>query len=133
MNPYLIGGLVLLIIVIGAAVAALLPTPANVRDSAKFDRAFTAEEKSRIASVSVSAEDLAAATCEDGAKCWIAIDGVVYDVAPLPSWARGQHHGLTAGNDLTEKFYQSGHGVDHLNMLGVVGAYPSGVRSGDLK
>ncbi len=39
---------------------------------------------------------------KDGHKAYVAVDGTVYDLTNVDAWQGGQHHGLTAGRDLTE-------------------------------
>lgn len=119
-----------IVIVLAVAVLALCgyyawkatatPDP-NAGDRTKVSRTFDTAEQQRLDTVTVTAADLARATCEDGAPCQIAVDGVVYDVTGLPSWARGRHHGVEAGTDATEKFIASAHGRDRLQQLPVVG------------
>lgn len=59
-----------------------------------------------------------------GAKAYVAIDGVVYDVTDIPAWADGKHHGNTAGQDLTQVIdNQSPHKRSVLAKLTVVGKY----------
>lgn len=73
--------------------------------------------------MTISPDELSKATCDEDAKCWIAVDGVVYDMGVFPKWARGVHHGVKAGADGTEKFVKSGHAVAILQKMPVVGAY----------
>lgn len=113
------------IVVVALAVTAwvlLTPSP-NVGDRAKLDRAFSPAEQQKLATVKVSSQELAAATCHNGAKCWIAVNGVVYDMGGFPSWARGEHHGVKAGADDTELFVRSGHAKVFLEKMPVVGTY----------
>lgn len=99
-----------------------LPKPSpHVGDATKLERTFTATERETIAGRKISADELAAANCEDGAACWVLVDGVVYDMSVFPAWARGQHHGVKAGTDGTDKFLKSGHGVAVLQKMPVVG------------
>lgn len=116
---------VLGVVVLGAIVfgAMVMLTPSYVGDRTKLDRGFSAVEQGKIDTVTVSSAELAAATCEDGAACWIAVDGVVYDMGIFPSWARGVHHDIHAGADNTEKFVQAGHGKQILQKMPVVGRY----------
>lgn len=110
-----------LVVIAGCAVFFLLPKPANIDDPAKFERTFNAAEQDTLTSVQVSSAELAAANCKDGDKCWILVDGVVYDMSVFPSWARGIHHNIKAGTDGTSHFLKSGHGVDILQKMPVVG------------
>lgn len=62
---------------------------------------------------------------KDGAKCWLAIDGTVYDVTGNPEWVNGQHlpsRGMAScGRDLTKVISQSPHGKSVLGDLPVIG------------
>lgn len=59
---------------------------------------------------------------KDGAKAYIAIDGVVYDVTDVEPWAGGEHNDYEAGKDLTEEIKtESPHGVSKLEGVPVVG------------
>lgn len=95
------------------------PTP--VGDRSKLERTFTAEEQQTLDTREVARDELAAATCTDGAACWLGVDGVVYDMSVFPTWARGVHHDITAGTEATEAFVGSGHAVKILQKMPVVG------------
>lgn len=41
---------------------------------------------------------------KDGKAAYIAIDGVVYDVSGIKKWKNGKHHGIVAGQVLTEEY-----------------------------
>ena len=59
---------------------------------------------------------------KDGAKAYIAVDGVVYDVTDVEPWAGGEHNDYEAGKDLTEEIKtESPHGVSKLKGIPVVG------------
>ncbi|NKE10678.1 MULTISPECIES: cytochrome b5 domain-containing protein [Kocuria] len=103
------------------AFALLNPPSPNVGDAGKLEITFSSEEQRKIKEVTVTPQELEAATCDDGADCWIAVNGVVYDMSVFPDWARGRHHGIKAGTDATEKFVGSGHGRDILERMPVVG------------
>lgn len=119
MRWIVIGVLVLVAIV----VAWVLLHPSNVGDRTKLDREFSSDEQHRIDTVAITAGELAEATCTDGAQCWVAVDGVVYDLGSVPTWQGGTHHGVSAGTDATEAFVRSGHGRQILEHLPVVGRY----------
>ncbi|KIS03288.1 cytochrome b5 domain-containing protein [Paucilactobacillus wasatchensis] len=69
-------------------------------------------------------EQLAQFDGQNGAKAYVAIDGVVYDVSDVEAWQGGKHHGNTAGSDLTEVIdNQSPHKRSVLGKLNAVGKY----------
>ncbi|MGL5977703.1 MAG: cytochrome b5 domain-containing protein [Erysipelotrichaceae bacterium] len=59
----------------------------------------------------------------NGAKAYIAVSGVVYDVTGNEAWTGGAHKGIEAGKDVTAAFEGSPHQVDILADLTVVGTY----------
>jgi predicted heme/steroid binding protein len=58
---------------------------------------------------------------QNGSSAYVAIDGVVYDVTNSPKWQNGQHHGNSAGEDLSSVIDSSPHGRNVLANLPVVG------------
>lgn len=62
---------------------------------------------------------------QNGALCWLAIDGTVYDVTGNSQWQNGQHipsNGLAScGRDLTDVIGQSPHGKNVLGQLETIG------------
>ena len=113
-------GVVVVVTVAGLALAYLGPGT-SAGDRGKLDVTFSAEEQRTLDEVTVTPDELAAATCNDGASCWIAVDGVVYDMSGFPSWLHGLHHGVRAGTDATDTFVRSGHGSNILEKMPVVG------------
>lgn len=73
----------------------------------------------------VTAEALQKNNGKNGAKCWVAVSGNVYDVTDNNEWANGQHlpsHGLAScGRDLTKVIEESPHGKQVLGDLPAVG------------
>lgn len=115
--------IIVLVLVAAAVALMLLRPPSNAGDRAKLDRSFTSAEQQTLDAVDVTADQLAQATCIGGAQCWIAVNGVVYDLGSSPAWKDGSHHGVRAGTDATEDFVRSGHGRQILEKLPVVGRY----------
>ncbi|WP_195468743.1 cytochrome b5 domain-containing protein [Clostridium sp. D43t1_170807_H7] len=48
--------------------------------------------------------ELAKYNGKNGAKSYISVGGIVYDVTGVSKWSGGNHYGLSAGRDLTEYF-----------------------------
>lgn len=65
--------------------------------------------------------ELALYNGKNGAKAYIAISGVVYDVTNVAQWRNGNHNGYQAGVDLTAAFANSPHSASILSGLPVVG------------
>lgn len=72
-----------------------------------------------------SAEELATFDGKDGHPAYFAYKGKVYDVTTSKLWKLGEHYGLSAGQDLTEKMAGAPHGEEVLAKLPVVGSFVS--------
>lgn len=67
-------------------------------------------------------EELAEFDGKDGARAYVAVQGVVYDVTDLPRWKGGTHNGYDAGQDLTDIIInKSPHGLSTLERAIKVG------------
>ncbi len=67
-------------------------------------------------------EELAEFDGKDGARAYVAVQGVVYDVTDLPRWEGGTHNGYDAGQDLTDIILnKSPHGLSTLERATKVG------------
>ncbi len=122
MSRAIIITLIVIAVIIGGVCVYIFLNPSHANDPTKFDRTYTAAETERIETVTVTAEELQSANGKDGHPAYIAIQGVVYDVSSFEGWAGGIHHKLLAGQDLTDQFLKSGHGVEYLQKLPVVGS-----------
>lgn len=72
--------------------------------------------------VEITLEELSEFSGKDGARAYVAVDGVIYDVTDVPPWAGGTHQGkVEAGNDVSQMILQSPHGKKVLEKLPVVG------------
>jgi predicted heme/steroid binding protein len=80
------------------------------------------EQNTEIPDVQFTAETLAEYDGKDGRPAYIAVDGLVYDVSNHKSWTMGEHHGFSAGEDLTDYFNEN-HKAATLRKLPVMGAY----------
>lgn len=56
----------------------------------------------------------------EGSPAYVAVNGLIYDVTPIPQWAQGVHFGVSAGKDVTERVNLC-HGGKILKLLKVVG------------
>lgn len=73
-------------------------------------------------SLEMTLDDLAKFNGKDGAKAYISVDGVIYDVTEVPPWAGGIHQDkYQAGIDASELITKSPHGKKVLEKLTVVG------------
>ena len=115
--------IIVVLVLVALAVAWALLHNSNAGDRTKLDREFSSAEQQTIDTVTITSDELAEATCADGAQCWIAVNGVVYDLGSSSAWQGGSHHGVSAGTDATEAFVGSGHGRQVLEKLPVVGRY----------
>lgn len=71
-----------------------------------------------------TAKTLAEFDGANGAKAYIAIEGIVYDVSLIKAWKGGKHKmGLTAGKDLSDWIEKSPHGKTVLKTLPKVGKF----------
>ena len=78
------------------------------------------QEKTEAATFTLA--ELQAYDGQDGAKAYIAVDGIVYDVTDADNWNNGYHNGiLLAGTDATAAFESSPHSASILEDLPEVG------------
>ncbi|HEY5587656.1 MAG TPA: cytochrome b5 domain-containing protein [Candidatus Paceibacterota bacterium] len=82
----------------------------NFEEIDKRQQKFTLEELSKYNGIG-------------GKAAYVAINGIVYDVSSIQSWAGGVHHGVSAGSNATE-YFNTCHGdskiLDKLPKIGVV-------------
>lgn len=78
-------------------------------------------EPSKIPDRVFTLEELKTYNGENNNPAYVAVNGIVYDVSHVLEWSNGLHQGLTAGNDLTEEFSNSPHGMSTLQSLPIVG------------
>jgi len=58
----------------------------------------------------------------DGARAYVVVEGIVYDVTDSPRWVDGNHNGNQAGQDLTEEILgDSPHGTNVLERFEPIG------------
>ncbi len=68
-----------------------------------------------------TAQELSKYNGKDGAKSYTAFEGKVYDVTDSKLWALGEHFGLQAGIDLTEKMKDAPHGPEVFSGFTIIG------------
>ena len=66
-------------------------------------------------------QELEAYNGENGAKAYVAYEGVIYDVTGVTQWKTGSHGGNMVGTDITEKLNSAPHGVSKLDEVMAVG------------
>ena len=60
-------------------------------------------------------EELAKYNGKNGAKAYVAVGGIIYDVTVISKWSGGNHYGITAGKVLDKEFAQC-----HSNKLAIM-------------
>ncbi len=77
----------------------------------------------------VTQADLAAADGKNGNKCYVAVDGTVYEIKGVEEWQNGEHttsNGkASCGGDMSSVINQSPHGKRVLDQLTKVGPLAS--------
>lgn len=108
---------ILTLLLLGCSPAPAEPTPVEAPPAAE---ASSAEAPAEVPEMTL--EELAQYNGKDGAKAYIAVDGMIYDVSPIPAWAGGLHQNkVQAGTDASEMIGQSPHGKKVLEKLQIVG------------
>lgn len=117
-----IGSITILAFAAGASAMYARPAPSPNTTSVLQQPAASSVPET---AVTISQKELARNNGKGGTKCWLAVDGLVYDVSGSPEWVNGQHipsRGMVScGRDLTAIIRQSPHGKDVLGDLPAVG------------
>lgn len=97
--------------------------PATEAPKAETEAPKAEEPAKEEGMVEMTVEELAKFNGKDGAKAYVAVDGVIYDVTDVAAWKDGMHNGgkLEAGTDATEAIKQAPHGLTTLEKLTKVG------------
>ena len=67
-------------------------------------------------------EEVAENDGRDGARAYVVVEGIVYDVTDSPRWQGGNHNGHQAGQDLTDEILDdSPHGRRVLDRFEAIG------------
>lgn len=113
----LVSILAVILFLYGCSVAPAPQTAAPAAPSASESAQTTA-----VPPLEITLNELSAFNGKDGAKAYIAVDGVIYDVTDVPPWAGGIHQGkYQAGIDASDLIIKSPHGKKVLEKLTVVG------------
>ena len=126
--------LITLLAVAALALAACTPqtpaataTPVPQTEQPSQAPASPAPEASPEAAVSeggleLTLEELTKFNGKDGARAYVAVDGIIYDMTDSAAWKNGDHNGFEAGKDLTDAIKnQSPHGTGKLSGVPEVG------------
>jgi len=74
---------------------------------------------------SISLDEVAKHTGKNGNSCWVAVDGIVYEISGFVLWVEGEHKPsggrAKCGKDLSEAIQQSPHGKSKLKLLKEIG------------
>ncbi|MDR0812921.1 MAG: hypothetical protein LBO63_02815 [Oscillospiraceae bacterium] len=81
-----------------------------------------AKKDAEVPDVQFTAATLAEYDGKNGHPAYIAVNGLVYDVSNDKNWIDGEHHGYSAGRDLSVPFGDS-HRAATLRKLPIVGTY----------
>lgn len=115
---YLMLMLILVLAISGCSEQSVQPMPGLAEPSVSEPSAPAEQAQT----VEMTLDELSKFNGKDGAKAYVAIDGVIYDVTDVPPWAGGTHQGkVEAGIDASEMILQSPHGKKVLEKLPVVG------------
>ena len=126
--------LITLLVVAALALAACTPqtpaataTPVPQTEQPSQAPASPAPEASPEAAapeggLELTLEELAKFNGKDGARAYVAVDGIIYDMTDSAAWKNGDHNGFEAGKDLTDAIKnQSPHGTGKLSGVPEVG------------
>jgi predicted heme/steroid binding protein len=105
-----------------AAADTSTPTATDSTAPAATDTAIPTVTETAPSGLVLTLDQLFLYNGKNGQPAYVAVDGVIYDVTKVPQWKNGDHHGFTAGNDLTVEIKTvSPHGLSKLVGLPVVG------------
>ena len=110
-----------------APMAEATATAAPVAAAAATD-AFVAPVSTAAVGLELTLEELKAFNGKNGARAYVAVDGIIYDMTDALPWKNGDHNGFEAGNDLTEAIKTvSPHGVSKLVNVKPIGILAGGI------
>lgn len=107
----------LLLVIAGCGTKQTASSSASPSVSAAADSTAPTDSSQKVFTL----DELAKYNGQNGAKAYVAVNGVVYDVTNAKNWTNGSHEGHSAGQDLSSVINQAPHGSSVLKDLPVVG------------
>lgn len=89
--------------------------------NSSVSRVLAADSLPVVTTVVFSVEELAKYNGKDGNKAYTSYKGTVYDVTDSTLWKLGEHFGLKAGVDLTDKMKEAPHGEEVFKGFKIIG------------
>lgn len=80
-----------------------------------YKKSNKTEDNTHKGEIIFTEQELAEFNGRDNKPPYAAIDGIVYDLSKINKWKNGQHHGMLAGQVLTEEYYRC-----HSNKLNLI-------------
>jgi predicted heme/steroid binding protein len=117
--------IIAVLVVVGAVMWAMNSSRQQQAASVQPGSSGTAEVDDGGSNKAISQAELAAADGKDGNECYVAVDGVVYEIKDSSLWQNGQHTPSNGqgycGADMSAAINQSPHGKSKLEQLKEVG------------
>lgn len=119
---FMLVGLLLILLSIIAIIWLVIILQPNVTDPPKNSQFSQFDE---IEEVNVTKDELLEKDGREGNLCWVAIDGIVYEISGFALWVDGLHTSsggkARCGKDLSGVINESPHGKSKLKLLKEVG------------
>lgn len=133
MKNLLIGlGIIVFVALLGFGVYSLTATSSNTTpatsptNSSSVTPSAASQAQPSTSGKTISSSELAKNNGKNGANCWVAVSGTVYDVTGSRDWVNGEHipsnGAAKCGLDETSVIGQSPHGTSVLSNLPVIGS-----------
>ncbi|MDQ5944320.1 MAG: hypothetical protein QG658_387 [Patescibacteria group bacterium] len=124
LGTILVGGLIFGIYTVSNSSTSTDTTQQSTQSAADNAPATSSSPSATPASIATS--ELAKNTGKNGADCWVAVNGTVYDVTGNNEWVNGSHTPSNGqaqcGRDESSSIGSSPHGSSVLSSLPVVGS-----------
>ena len=78
----------------------------NIDNAAKDKKSNEITHNISTDEIVLTEQELSEFNGRDGKRPYVAIDGIVYDLSKISKWKNGKHHGMLAGQILTEEYYR---------------------------